>query len=89
MNLHNNSYIDIKYLNTTTHEINKIIKSWKSMNPHSYDEIPVKIIPKASTNFITSPITYICNQSLSTSVFLTRLKYSKIKHIYLYIYTYI
>jgi hypothetical protein len=27
MNLYNNSYLDIKYLNTTTHKINRIIKS--------------------------------------------------------------
>jgi len=76
--LYNNSYLNIKYLNTTTHEINKITKFYKSMNPHGYDEIPVKIILKASSNFITSSITYICNMSLSTSIFSTRLKYSEI-----------
>jgi hypothetical protein len=46
---------------TTPKEIEKIIKSLKSENFHGHDGISMKIL-KASTPFITSPLTYICNK---------------------------
>jgi hypothetical protein len=67
----------LKY--ATTNEIDKIIKSLKTKNSYGYDEIPVKII-KLSVPFIISPLTYICNKSLS-SVFPERLKYAIIKSV--------
>jgi len=34
---------------------------------------------KESTHFITSPLTYICNKSLSSGIFPSRLKFSELK----------
>jgi len=66
----------LKY--TTPKEIEKIIISLKSKNSHGYDGIPVKIL-KVSTPFITSPLTYICNKSLSSGIFPSQLIFSEIK----------
>ena len=44
------------------------IKSLKSKNSHGYDELSVKIL-KLSSQFITSPLNYICNKSLSSGTF--------------------
>jgi len=48
----------------------KNIKSLKSKNSHGYDGTPMKIL-KVSTPFITSPLTYVCNKSLSLGIFPT------------------
>ena len=56
----------LKY--TTLKEVEKIIKSLKSKNSHGYDGIPMKIL-EVSTPLITSPLTNICKESLSPSVF--------------------
>ena len=58
--------VKLKY--TTSKENEKIIKSLKSKNSHGYDGIPIKIL-KVSTPFITSPLSYICNISLSSGFF--------------------
>jgi len=71
--------INLKY--STTYEINKILKSLKTKNSYGYDEIPIKIL-KLSAPFIISPLTYICNKSLSSGVFPERLKYAIIKTLY-------
>jgi len=71
--------IKIKY--TTTKEIKEIIKSLKSKNSHGYDKIPMKIL-QVSTPCIISPLTYICNKSLSSGIFPSRLKFSSIKPFY-------
>ena len=63
---------------TTPKEIEKIIKSLKSKNSHGYDGIPMKIL-KVSTPFITSPLTYTCNKSVSSGIFPSWLKFSEIK----------
>jgi len=34
---------------------------------------------KESTHFITSPLTYICNKSLSSGIFPSRLKFSELE----------
>jgi hypothetical protein len=67
----------IKLTPVSTKETSEIIKSRKWKNSHGYDEIPTKIL-KISLPFIISPLTYICNKSLSTGIFPTRLKYSQI-----------
>jgi hypothetical protein len=67
--------MELKY--TTTTEIEKIIKSLKSKNSYGYDGIPTKIL-KVSTSFIISPLTYICNKSLSSGIFPSQLKFSEI-----------
>ena len=67
--------------NTTTNEIEKIIKELKSKQSCGYDEIMTEIL-KISIPFILSPLTYICNRMLSTGIFPDRLKFSEIKPIY-------
>ena len=73
------SRINWKY--ATTYEINTIIKSLKTKNSYGYYEIQKKIL-KLSAPFIISPLTYICNKSLSSGVFPKRLKYAVIKPVY-------
>ena len=76
-----NTFSGINWIHATTYEINKILKSLKTKISYGYDEIPIKIL-KLSAPFIISPITYICNKSLSSGVFPERLKYAIIKPIY-------
>jgi len=54
------------------YEINKITKSLKNTTLYGYNEIPIKIL-KLSAPFIISPLTHICDKSLSPGVFLKRL----------------
>ena len=70
----------IKLKNTTTHEIDKIIKSLKNKTSHGYDEISDKIL-KASAPFIP-PLTYIINKVLSPGIFPDRLKYSEVQPLF-------
>jgi hypothetical protein len=72
---------NIQWHYTSTYEIQNIIKSLKTKNSYGFDEISVKIL-KPSLPFIVSPLTYICNKSLSLGVFPDRLKYSIVKPIY-------
>jgi hypothetical protein len=58
-----------------------IIKSIKTKNSSGYDEISTKLL-KISANYICSPLTYICNKSVSTEIFPERLKYSVINPLY-------
>ena len=67
--------------NTTTNEIEKIIKELQSKQSCGYDEIMTEIL-KMSSPFIVSPLTYSCNRMLSTGIFPDILKFSEIKHIY-------
>jgi hypothetical protein len=71
----------IKLTSVCTKEISEIIKSLKWKSSHGYDEIPTKIL-KISLPFIISPLTYICNNKLSTGIFPTQLKYSQINPIF-------
>jgi hypothetical protein len=63
---------------TTTHKIDKIIKSLKTKNSSGYDEISNRII-KSSSPFIISPLTHICNVVLGTGVFPDILKFAIVK----------
>jgi hypothetical protein len=56
----------------TNKELKDIIKSLKWKNSEGYDEIPQNIL-KISMPFILSPLTYICNKSLSLGIFPMRL----------------
>jgi hypothetical protein len=71
----------IKFNHTLTNEIENIIKSLKPKTSHGYDKCSVQIL-KISSPFISSPLTYICNKSLSSGIFPTRLKYSEIKQLF-------
>jgi hypothetical protein len=77
----NNTFSRINWKYATTYEINKILVSLKTKNSYGYDEIPLKIL-KLSDPFIISPLTYICNISLSSGVFPERLKHALIKPVY-------
>jgi hypothetical protein len=72
---------DFKQEPVTGKEIKDIIESLKSKNSYGYDGISMKIL-KLSTPFIVSPLTYICNRSLSTGIFPSHLKYSQIHPIH-------
>ena len=63
---------------TSTHEIEKIIKTIKTKDSFGYDEISSRII-KQSAPFIIFPLTYICNAILHSGVFPERLKFAIIK----------
>jgi hypothetical protein len=68
-------YPDIKFKHTSIKETEMIIKSLKTTNAQGYDEISVRVL-KWSAPFVSSPLAYICNKSLETGVFPSRLKYS-------------
>jgi hypothetical protein len=71
-------FTKMKWRYTTSQEIEKIIKSFKTKNSSGYDEITSRII-KASLPYITSPLTVICNVVLRYSVFPDTLKYAVVK----------
>ena len=81
LQLFSNPFLNIKFSNTSTQEIERITNSLQSKRSHGYDEISTRIL-KISAPFISSPLNYICNKSLSTGIFPTRLKYSMIKPLY-------
>ena len=71
---------NINFKNTSTKEIENIIKSVKAKESYSYDGITTKIL-KISTRFISSPLSYIFNKPMLSGIFPTRLKYATIKPI--------
>jgi hypothetical protein len=71
----------LTYVPLTSNELKDIIKSLSNKNSSGYDEIYSKVI-KSSMPFILSPLIHICNRSLSTGIFPTRLKYSQVRPIY-------
>ena len=60
----------------TSKETENITKSLRTENSHGYDEIRTKIL-KLSINYISSPLTHLCNRMLFTGIFPTRLNYLK------------
>jgi hypothetical protein len=74
----NKPFPKIMVKNTTSTEIEKIIKSLKPSNTYGYDEISTQIL-KYSLHMISSPSTYIFNLALSTGIFPARMKYSVVK----------
>ena len=81
VNNFNTTFPNINWNHASTHEISKIIESLKTTNSCGYDEIPVQII-KLSAPFIITPLTYICNKSLSAGAFPERLKYALIRRVH-------
>ena len=53
----------------STKEIKSIIKLLKMRNSHGYDKISTKLL-QISATYICSPITYICNKSILSGIFL-------------------
>jgi hypothetical protein len=74
-------YPNTKHNPISSKEIDKIIKSLKSKNAYGCDEISTKLL-KISSPFISSPLNYICNKTLSTGVFHDQLRFSEIKPLY-------
>jgi hypothetical protein len=67
--------VNFKHIPVTSKEMKDVVKSLKNKNSFGYDEISSKIL-KSSMPYISSPLIYICNKSLSTGIFPLRLKYS-------------
>lgn len=65
----------------STKEIENIIKSFKPKNSSGYDGVSNKLI-KISSPFISSPLTHICNKSLSSGTFPDRMKYAVVTPIF-------
>jgi hypothetical protein len=68
----------IKFHNTSNKDIEKIINALKIKESFGYDEISTKIL-NTSASFISSPLNYICNKSILSGTFPTRLKYAVVK----------
>ena len=81
INNYRNTYPEINWHNTTTHDIEKIIKSLKTKDSSGYEEITTRIL-KSSAPYISSPLTYICNKILSDGIYPDRLKYAVVKPIF-------
>jgi Notch-like protein len=65
----------------TANEIKNIIKSLKMKNSYGYDEPPPRIL-KMSLPYITSPLIYLCNKTMSSGIFPTWLKFSQVAPIF-------
>jgi hypothetical protein len=63
-----NSSPSIKFKTTSSKEVEKIIKSLRLRNKHGYDGISTKIL-KASGPFISSPLSHICNKTITSGIF--------------------
>jgi hypothetical protein len=70
--------INLKFLSSK--EVENIIKSFKTKNSAGYDEISTKLL-KISSPFISSPLTYIWNKSIS-GIFPDLLKYALVKPLF-------
>jgi hypothetical protein len=62
----------------STKEVENMIKSLKPKNSSGYDGISTKLL-KISFLFISSPLTHICNKSLSSGIFPDCLTYAVVK----------
>ena len=72
---------NINFKNTSTKEIENIIRSVKANESHGYDGITTKIL-KISAPFISYPLSYVFNKSMISGIFPSRLKYASIKQIF-------
>jgi len=78
LNLFQTPFPSIKLKNTSSKEIEKIINSLKIKESSGYDDVSTKLL-KISAPFISSPLSYICNKSMLSGTFSTRLKYAIVK----------
>ena len=77
-NLFHAPFSSIKFQNTSTREIEKIINFLRMKNSYGYNEISTKVL-KISAPFISSLLCYICNKSMLSAIFPARLKYATVK----------
>ena len=73
-----NPFPNINLKSVSTKEIKNIIKSLRPKNSSGFDGIPTKLL-KISSPSITSPLTHICNKSISSGTFPDHLKYAVVK----------
>ena len=73
LNLFHKPFLSIKFKNTSPKETEKIINSLKMKESSGYDEVCTKILK------ISSPLSYICNKSMLSGTFPTRLKHAMVK----------
>jgi hypothetical protein len=78
LNQFHKPFPSIKFKNTSTKEIERIVNSLQIKESSGYDEISTKIL-KTSAPFICSPLSYICNKSMLSGTFPSRLKYAIVK----------
>jgi hypothetical protein len=76
-----NPFPNIKCNNTSTKEIERIIKSVRVRNSHRCDGITTDML-KVSAPYISSPLNYICNKSIRSGTFSSCLKSYSITSIY-------
>ena len=76
-----NLFPNINLKSVSTNEIKNIIKSLKPKNSSGYDGISTKLL-KISSPFINSPLTHICNKSISSGTFPDCLKYAVVKPLF-------
>jgi hypothetical protein len=75
-----NPFHKIKFNNTSTKEIERIINSIRVKNSHRYNEITITKMLKVSAPYVSSPLNYIC-KSITSGTFPARSKYSIVKPI--------
>jgi hypothetical protein len=74
-----NLFLIVKFNNTSTKEIQRIVRSLRVKNSHGYDGITTKML-KVSASYISSHLNYICNKSIRAGTFPTCLKYFIMNH---------
>jgi hypothetical protein len=76
-------FTNIKFNHTTTKQMDKIMKSLKTVSSYGYDEISTKILVlKISSPFISSPSHHVCNKPSSLGIFPSVSNYSVIKALF-------
>jgi hypothetical protein len=78
LKISHNPFPNIKFNNTSTKEIERIIKSIRVKNSHAYDRITTTML-KVSAPYISCPLNYICNKSIRSGSFPSCLKYRIVK----------
>jgi hypothetical protein len=76
-----NPFPNIKFNNTSTKDIERIIKCIRVKNSHGYDGITTKML-KISAPYTGSLLNYIGSKSVRSGTFPTHLKYSIVKPLY-------
>jgi hypothetical protein len=71
-----NPFPNIAFNNTSTKEIERINKCIRVKNWHGYDGITTKMLK------VSSSLNHICNKSIKSGTFNTRLKYSIVKPLF-------
>jgi Notch-like protein len=79
LNRFHKPFPSIKFKNTSSKEIEKIINSLKIKASSGFDVVSTKIPKISAFFFISSPLSYICNKAMLSGTLPTRLKYATVK----------